>query len=63
MINHFRSQSKASGAVEVDGDLAKHLLDYGHHLSSQINTMASANQKELSHDDQIMCEVEILHIS
>ncbi len=61
IANHFRSHAKALGAVEMEDNTALDLLNYGRHLSTQIDRNVSANQKELTADDQLMCEVEILY--
>ena len=61
-IKHFHTHSKDLGAIEVDGDRGAHLLEHSLHLASQVGGKFCYNQKELGEDDQMMCEVKILHI-
>ncbi len=51
------------GAIEIEGNAAFDLLNYGRQLSTQVDPIFSKNQIELTGDDQEMCEVGILYFS
>ncbi len=59
LAKHFQSHARTLGAIEVEGDDALELLNYGHCLTAQIDQNFSKNQKELTDDDQLMCQVVI----
>ncbi len=59
LAKHFQLHASALGAIEVEGDDALELLNYGHCLTAQIDQNFSKNQKELTDDDQLMCQVVI----